>query len=558
VMPVTTEGQPRLMVSRLRTSPTVPVVVVAAAAGALATLLRLVGLGRAGDIFVDEPLYTGLGHSVRSGGFPMVNGDRFFLHPPGFFYLEAGWEHLFGSRTDLVASIYEMRALNAGFAGGTALLLVLLVARVGSLEAAAATGALFALDPFCIRQNERVLLETTTMFWVLAGYVVLLPLAEASPSAGPRLRRARMRYVRAFARDAHRRRAVGAGLLFGLATLTKDEAALVTVVPLLAAAARRSRSRQRSLLLLTAGAAAVPYAIYLTTVAATGHLGEFWAAKSSGALRLLGFLQISGFNEPGAPSLGARLVAQLRYFGTTYALLAASPVALVFLIRRGNPTQRLLGLFFGSTALYLGYAVLFGTLEEQELYLMFVPALAVLGVAATLLRDRYGYRNALGVVTVSLLAVVIALDDTTYLQWRLHPDDGYAQLRTYMAAHVPAEAKVAVADGSAEELGASALILRDRYRVRRWVSPSAQARENVQYLVVPWRVVDEGYSYLSKRAVHRATEHAYPLFTFRGRTHGRLVLYWLPRSHRPRVALRTRGAPTRCLRCSQPHGRGAP
>ena len=30
-------------------------------------------------------------------------------------------------------------------------------------------GALFALDPFCARQNDRVLLETPMMLWILLG-----------------------------------------------------------------------------------------------------------------------------------------------------------------------------------------------------------------------------------------------------------------------------------------------------------------------------------------------------------------------------------------------------
>src|SRR4051812_45349114 len=145
-MALTTQAQPTSMLSRMRTYPTVPVAVVAAALGAATTLLRLVGLGPAGDIFIDEPLYVAAGHSVRSGGFPVVNGHPFFLHPPGFFYAEAGWERVLGSRTDLIASVYEMRALNAGFAGGTAFLLVLLVARVASLEGATVTGVLYALD----------------------------------------------------------------------------------------------------------------------------------------------------------------------------------------------------------------------------------------------------------------------------------------------------------------------------------------------------------------------------------------------------------------------------
>jgi 4-amino-4-deoxy-L-arabinose transferase-like glycosyltransferase len=517
-----------------------PVVVVAAAAGLLTTLLRLLGLGRAQDIFVDEPLYVSLGHSVLSGGFPTVNGTRFFLHPPGFFYLEAAWARLFGSRAGPIAGVYDMRALNAVLAGATAGALVLLVARAGSLRTAAAAGVLFALDPFCIRQNGRVLLETAMIFWVLVGYVVLLPLTEPGPAAQSRRRppvagrRLRQVLPRALVGEGHGLRAVCAGLMFGLAVLTKDEAALITVVPLMAAAALAWNSPRRPLLVVTAGMTVVPYVIYVMTVAAAGDLGEFWAAKTSGALRLLGLLQVTGFNAPRAPALTARLADELRYFGTTYVLLAASLVALVLLARRGNPSQRLLALFYASAVLVLGYAVALGTLEEQELYVMVVPALAALGAASGLLVERLGHRPAFRGGTLGLLAVVLGLNVTTYLQWRSRPDDGYAQLRHYMAAHVPEGSRVAAADGSSsrsqQEQGPSSWVLRDRYDVVRWVWPRDRAEDNVRYLVVPWKDVDQGYSYLSTEAVRTLTENADPLFTFRGRTYGRLVLYRLPQA----------------------------
>jgi hypothetical protein len=69
---------------------------------------------------------------------------------------------------------------------------------------------------------------------VLAGYLVLAFLIGQPPS-----RRAAAR-------------AAGAGLLFGAAWLTKDEAALLILVPLLAAAAL-GRGPRRSLNLIAAG-----------------------------------------------------------------------------------------------------------------------------------------------------------------------------------------------------------------------------------------------------------------------------------------------------------------
>ncbi|MGO9971272.1 MAG: ArnT family glycosyltransferase [Solirubrobacteraceae bacterium] len=485
--------------------PRIPLAVVAGIAGVLATLLRLVGLGRSLDIFGDEVIYATLGRSVRSGGFPTFDGSRFFLHPPGFFYLEAAWAHLFGYRSDVVANIYEMRALNAVLAGCTAFLLVVLVARAGSARTAVATGLLFALEPFCIRQNGRVLLETAMMFWVLAGYVVLIPLAVAKPPKKPLFR------------------AICAGLLFGLGVLTKDEAALITVVPMLVAAALRWGPRQRSVLLLAGGVTALPYGIYVALVEWNGYGRQFWTQKTLGIRRLLGIVQITGFNSPGTPSLGGRLASEALSFGATYCLLAASVAAFVLIVRRGDRPQRLVALVYASAVVYLAYALVLGTLEEQALYVLLVPALATLGLAAALLERRYSHNRRIFVIALSLLAVVLAVNINTYLQSRVHPDDGYAQLRRYMAAHISQGSAIDAADDSI-----SALILSDRYDVGHWVSAQERARENVHYAVVPWGEIDQGYYAISPSAVHRLIDRADPVFSFRGPSYGLLVLYRLP------------------------------
>jgi hypothetical protein len=63
--------------------------------------------------------------------------------------------------------------------------------------------------------------------------------------------------------------------------LTKDEAALITILPLAAAAVLRW-GPPRSLIALTAGATALPYAVYVSAVAAGGYLPGWWSAKTSG------------------------------------------------------------------------------------------------------------------------------------------------------------------------------------------------------------------------------------------------------------------------------------
>lgn len=483
---------------------------VAVAAGVVTVLIRLAAIGRSFDLFGDEVIYTDLGHSVISGGLPRIEGQPFFLHPPGFFYLEAGWARLLGHQPDLIARVYQMRALNAVLAGATAVALVLLVARAGSLPAAAAAGLLFALDPYCIRQNDRVLLETAMMLWVLLGYLALAPLIGRPPSR------------RVFAGAA------GTGVLFGLAMLTKDEAALLTMLPLLAAAVVGWGPR-RPVTLLVVGVAVATYAAYVAAVAAAGDIGALWQAKTMGAQRLLGLIQATGFHRPGAPPLAARLTAEAAYFGVTYALLALAITALVLLLRRGGPLPRMLALLQIAAAVTLGYALALGTLEEQELYLLLVPSLLTVPVAATLWRGHLGRRRELP-RTATISAVVIlalGLNLATYVQWLLQPDNGYARLSQYMAAHVPAGAAVIAIDGT-NERGVTEWVLPGRYHVGRWVTPADRSRERARYVVVPWAEVSQGYVYLSPAEVLALVRQGRRVFSFRERTYGDLVLYQLP------------------------------
>lgn len=489
----------------------------AAAIGLLTLLIRLAMSGRSFDLFGDEVIYADIGRSVFAGGFPQYHGNIFFLHGPAFFYLEAGWAHLLGAAPTLMGWVYQMRVLNALFAAATATVIVLLVVRASSLRPALVAGLIFALEPFCIRQNDRVLLETSMMLWVLLGYLVFTPLIEhPSPSRG-------------------RLRAVAAGLLFGCAVLTKDEGALLTVIPLLAAAVLRWGPR-RALTLLTIGTTVASYAAYVAVIAANGYIGAFWQAKTAGIRRLLGLTQITGFHSSQGISLPARLLAEANYFSTTYLILILAVPALVIVIRRGRRVQRLLGLMYCAAALALGYAVGGGTLEEQELYLLVVPSVLIVPMAAGLVlskspsrKQRATSRPRWEVATAAVvLAVGLSINLATCAQWLWQPDDGFARLLSYLGAHVPPGASITdAAIGLSGDVGVNALSDYG-YHVGFWVTPAARSQYRVRYVLVPWAEVNQGYSYLSPSQVRQLTGPGRLVFSFRGRTYGDLALYLLP------------------------------
>ncbi|MFH9728110.1 ArnT family glycosyltransferase [Streptomyces sp. NPDC017254] len=483
----------------------VPTAVYAAGAALLTVILRLVEISRAGDLFIDEPIYRQLGESAAAGGFPRTDEGLFFLHPPGYFYVEAGWTKLVGGHSDIIAGVHSSRVLNALLAGVTAALIVFLVARVRSRGAGVVAGLVFALDQFCIRQNNRVLLETGTMVWILAGYLVLVGLTRAESPPRPRAR------------------ALLAGLFFGLAILTKDHAVLITVLPLLAALLL-GWGPPRRLVALTTGVAVLSYVVYVAFLAGFGHFDEFWEAKTSGVRRLLGVVQETGFNAEGTPSLSGRLLAELPGYGVTYLLLALTPVALFLLLRRKEPVYRLLALFHASAIVTLGYALGVGTLEEQALYLLFVPNLVALAVTVPMpSRSRPGLRLAAWAALVAVLAAPAAV----YARDRWTPDDGFDRLRAFLLTHVPAGSGIVTVDGQRTR-GVTSWALNDTYRLGNWVTPEEQAANDAHYVIVPWRVVEQGYGRSSLTEVERLTAGLRPVFAFDGPTYGTLALYRLP------------------------------
>ena len=139
-------------------------------------------------------------------------------------------------------------------------------------------------------------------------------------------------------------------------------------------------------------------------------------------------------------------------------MLAAPAVLLV--LRRGGQLGRMLVLLYCAAGVTLAYAVLLGTLEEQELYLLLVPSLLIISVAVTLLFDQHRHvrRSAsssratrLGTVVMgAALTLALGVNLLTCVRWLLQPDDGFVQLIGYVTAHVPAGSVIGATYGDIE------------------------------------------------------------------------------------------------------------
>jgi hypothetical protein len=249
---------------------------------------------------------------------------------------------------------------------------------------------------------------------------------------------------------------------------------------------------------------------------------------------MLGLIQATGFHSHGGGSLVTRLIAEGHYFGVTYLTLALAVPAAMLVLRRGGQLHRMLGLLYWAAAVALGYALTGGTLEEQELYLLIVPSLLVIPVAASLLRKPGLFRKksatrTAAVPLAALLVLILGINLATCVQWRRQPDDGIARLLSYMAIHVPAGARITDASGSGRVL----FTLADQYHfVPTVTAPAALALEDVRYVVIPWAEVKGGYADVTASQVRHLVSHSRLIFSFPGRTYGDLALYLVPTEDR--------------------------
>jgi hypothetical protein len=478
----------------------------ALAAGAV--WFRAFRINRSYDVYVDEISYIRIGHNVARHLSVSLYGKPFFLHPPAYFFIEAAVMQVVRLPGDVLKQVAVMRDLNIALAAITAVLLVALVRPVAGRWAALACGGLFAIDPFIIRQNDRVLLETNALLWVVAGYAVLLPLTGATSSP----RRAMFR-------------AIGGGGLLGIGLLSNDVTALLTLLPLMACFAIGWAMPRRHLLAAAATVCLV-YLPYPLIVAATGNWATFFNQKGRGLLRLAGAVQETGFNRPNSLPLSTKLMQDIGQFAPTYGLIAVGAVACVVLARSRSRPHQLLAAWAASGFVFLGYCAVFGTIEEQMFYYLVLPAIVVTVVAGEyLLRTTRGSsRHRPAATAIALVAAIfIAATAVPYARVHTTTDDGYVQLVAYLDAHVPSRATIVVSPATA-----TANFVLDRFSAETWTTVAQLVQYHAQYVVVSTKAVTQGYGDAEPAMVPWLRAHGQPIWEYRGDSVGDLVLYRLP------------------------------
>lgn len=487
-------------------------------AAVVAVGLRAWHLGQSYELFIDEVFYSRIAESVATHGTLNFYNERFYLHPPLYFFEQAAVIRLFHVHGSIFTLVDALRATNLLFAAGSAVLVLRLVTRASSTGLGLLAAAIYALDPFILLFDSRVMLELPTVFWVLAGYALLLPLTVAPADGGTRRRLGS---------------AAGAGACFGLALLTKETSALLYVLPLVWCVARGVLVRRRE----SGLALAVIVAVYLPYPVASFAVGDgslYIGSKFGGFLRLVGLDQATGFNRPGSPSLLSRIVALRGLYLTTYLLIGLGLVFGLFLALRGTRPQRLLGLWALSSFAMLAYQVALGTIEEQNFYYIVVPAVVVTVVAAQRLVLRHRMQLRAGAALrygVAGVLVVLVVGNGGSQWWRVHsqPDDGFRSAARWLDVHAPTGALVA-------SLADTARWTLPYFRLTFDGTPQALEQENVNYVVTASSQVEQGYGEASPDLVSWLRLHAVQVHETDYPSQGRLTVWYLPMSSLPATA----------------------
>lgn len=460
---------------------------------------RSVGLSRSFELWVDEMLYTELARSVSRGQLPNLFGAPFFLHPPGSFLIYGAVIRIFGISGSDMSMVYDLRWVSAVLGAITVGLAFLAVRRVASTGIAWMCAVLLAFDPFVIRNNSRVFLETPATVFIIGGYILLadgFQRKHGRPSGWT---------------------LIFAGLLFGYSIFIKDVFIIMTIFPITLAGFWRHTLRWRDVGIIC-GAAVVPYASYLTLVRIDGLFSLWLTAKRAGIERIIGLDQTTGFNAPHAPSLLSRIIDQVGQFGTSYVLLILCPAVAVIAILSQNRSRRLIGLCAMAMGAFGIYTALFGTFEEQYGYGVMVASVLGLGAAYAELRERRPEREAWLRTSCIILAVfTVGLG----IRAEATPDDGFLQVRAWVQAHLPANAHVAVTDSTGQWM------FIDDPRFGAWPSAVLMREHDANYILTQSLPNSEGYDYATPAMLEWLEAHAVAVFHFFGPTNGNTVLWYV-------------------------------
>lgn len=316
----------------------------------VAFLVTVWNVGKSPDILYDEVVYTRAAQSTASTGQLTWSGSPVFIHPPLYFLTQAGWLKLTGAAEGTVfEAIHHVRLLTAGFTslgvGLTgALAFSLSAGIVPSRRAAVAGGVVLIMifDAILLRFGRLGMIESLA----IAISMLTLYVAWSARRAPPRI------WIPVV------------GLLSGVALLVKEITVVLLVVPFLFAALSKDwRMVKGSVAALGIGIAF--WFLFPVWAAILGLWPRFLEEKLLTLERLLGILQLTGWNRPSVSFVEALRLSAFQY-GSSYVLLVAGGLVLLWLwLARTGEKALFLIAWLGATYAFGAFTVVRGQLNEQ-------------------------------------------------------------------------------------------------------------------------------------------------------------------------------------------------
>ena len=299
----------------------------------LALALRLVNLTDFHVLESDEAVYAQSAAHLIAGNVPYR--DFFYPSPPVYLFLEA-------AVVVVDQSILSIRLLAVAF-GVLNVFLTWRLARdlTGAGWRAHLAALTYAFLPFAVYFDKIALIEGPLTAFVIAAFILFFRARERALTAASPPRWFDRKYF-------------VAGLVLGVAILTKYSAGLIGGLMALSFIFARDRKNAPSFVL---GAAVVP-AFAVLGLAASGTFGDFWTETVS--WQMIRFPQTTFEKTWGL----------FNYFGWVYPLLA--PIVGILLISRFRSRSRILPWYLASVGL-----LLVGKTTFVHYFVMLTPLLCV-------------------------------------------------------------------------------------------------------------------------------------------------------------------------------------
>jgi hypothetical protein len=371
------------------------------------------------DTQYDEVVYSRADQAVAQDWRLTWTNRPLFVHPPLSFLAQALWLRLRGlTNAPLVEVIDATRLLAALVTVANVVLLAMLTHRFVAaarprlrVVLTLLTALLAATDPVLLRYGRMAMIEP----FALLGCLITVHLAMTLQA-----RRASV-YVPVI------------GLATGLTLLTNEVGIFMVLTPLLYAVIDRDGALvRRAAAALGVGLAL--WSVFTVWAVQLGLLGSFVDVKSVTLQRLIGLVQITGWNRPGVSFLGG-ISAELGQYVGTYLVLALGAVALVWLfVHRGARSSRWLLAWLITSYAFGTYTVLLGTLNEQFFVYVVPAALVATVLMAEAVLGRRTWSMALAGVALGLL---LLSNTGSWARFSATRNDGLARLTGYVDTHLP-------------------------------------------------------------------------------------------------------------------------